>query len=221
MTKKEKDPNLHNKADKCRIYPNDKQLTIIKKTIGSARWYWNRLLSCCNENGYCDMTGNTIPELKEDYPWLKEADSLSFAATWTNLKQAFKNHRDNPEHFDAPTFKKKRKSRKSYTTYVSNKSNPNIRLSADRKRIKLPKIGWIKIVAVREVPDIYVIKGATISIDAAGEVFCSILYEWSEEIAEQNDLNKSIGLDFSMKELYRDSNNYEPQMPRFYRKAER
>ncbi|MDE5758552.1 MAG: transposase [Allobaculum sp.] len=36
-----------------------------------------------------------------------------------------------------------------------------------------------------------------------------------------NRYNRKLGLDFSMSELYKDSNGNEPQYPRYYRQAEK
>ena len=43
----------------------------------------------------------------------------------------------------------------------------------------------------------------------------------SQAVFEEKELQKFLGLDFSMHELYRDSNGKEPAYPRYYRNAEK
>ena len=72
----------------------------------------------------------------------------------------------------------------------------------------------------RNIPDNYKLKAVTVSQNAGGKYFASILFEYEEEIA-MKELESFIGLDFSMKELYVDSNGNCPQFPRYYRLSEK
>lgn len=46
------------------------------------------------------------------------------------------------------------------------------------------------------------------------------MFEYENQVQEQ-DLHRFLGLDFSMHELYKDSNGKEPAYPRYYRQAEK
>jgi len=119
-------------------------------------------------------------------------------------------------------------------SYTTNFVNGNIRI--ENGKIRLPKVGWVKVVCHREVPEGYKLKSVTVSRDASGEYYVSLLFEFGNEI-KKNSLShegetcacqavlhrelKALGLDYSMHELYKDSNGEEPEYPRYYRKAER
>ena len=72
----------------------------------------------------------------------------------------------------------------------------------------------------RNIPDNYKLKAVTVSQNAGGKYFASILFEYEEEI-NMKELEGFIGLDFSMHELYVDSNGDCPQFPRYYRLSEK
>ncbi|MBR1859111.1 MAG: transposase, partial [Selenomonadaceae bacterium] len=74
-----------------------------------------------------------------------------------NLNKAFENHKKNPKHFGKPQFKS-RKNRQSYST---NNQKGSVRI--EEGRIKLPKVGWVKIVQHREIEAKSTIKTVTIS----------------------------------------------------------
>ncbi|MDE7121417.1 MAG: transposase, partial [Oscillospiraceae bacterium] len=69
------------------------------------------------------------------------------------------------------------------------------------------------------IPSGYQLKSVTISQTPSGNYYASILFEYENQIQEQ-PLQNFLGLDFSMHELYKDSNGNEPCYPRYYRRAE-
>lgn len=86
--------------------------------------------------------------------------------------------------------------------------------------LKLPKAGLIKMIQHRDIPENYILKSVTISQAPSGKYYASILFGYENQIQEQT-LQNFLGLDFSMHELYKDSNGNEPKYPRYYRKAEK
>ena len=46
------------------------------------------------------------------------------------------------------------------------------------------------------------------------------LFEYENQV-QQIELQTFLGLDFSMPELYKDSNGHEPRYPRYYRQSEK
>ena len=66
----------------------------------------------------------------------------------------------------------------------------------------------------------YRLKSVTVSQTPSGKYYASILFEYEDQVQEK-ELQKFLGLDFSMHELYRDSNGKEPAYPRYYRNAEK
>lgn len=71
----------------------------------------------------------------------------------------------------------------------------------------------------RPIPSDYKIKSATISQTPSGKYYASILFGYENQVQE-TELQNFLGLDFSMHELYKDSNGNEPCYPGYYRKAE-
>lgn len=205
-----------NKAYKFQIYPNTEQITLIQKTFGCVRFLYNRMLS--DKKAYYDRTKESLhvtpAQYKKEFPWLKEVDSLALANAAQNLKTAYEGFFRLPER-GFPKFKSKHKSRKSYTT---NNVNGNIRM--EEGRLKLPKMGFIKLKQHREIPEGYVLKSVTVSQTSSGRYEASILFFYESQV-EQQEPHSFIGLDFSMKELYVDSNGNQASYPRYYRKSEK
>ena len=208
--------NLANRAYKFRLYPNAEQKVMFAKTFGCVRFIFNRMLADKIEHyeKTHDKLNNTPAQYKEEFPWLKDVDSLALANAQVNLQTAYKNFFSNSKS-GYPKFKSKKAHRRSYTT---NFVNGNISLHDGK--LKLPKIGLVKVRQHRRIPDDYALKSVTISQTPSGKYYASILFEYENQVQEQN-LHSFIGLDFSMHELYKDSNGDEPQYPKYYRQAEK
>ena len=206
---------MANKAYKFRLYPNRGQRVLFAKTFGCVRFIYNRMLA--DKIGHYEKTkeklNNTPARYKEAYPWLKEVDSLALANAQINLQTAYKNFFTNPET-GYPRYKSKKSAKQSYTT---NSVNGNICLSEGK--LKLPKAGFVKIRQHREIPENYRLKSVTVSRTGSGKYYASILYEYEEAITGVKP-ERFLGLDYSMHELYIDSNGREADYPGYYRKAE-
>ena len=206
-----------NKAYKFRIYPNTEQQILLAKTFGCVRFIYNRMLA--DKIKYYEETkqklNNTPAQYKKEFEWLKEVDSLALANAQINLQTAYNNFFSNPKKYRFPNFKTKHKSPNKYTT-----NNQKDTVKIENRYIKLPKIGLVKLKQHRNIPDDYMIKSVTISQNASGKYFASVLFEYDKEIVEKEP-EKFIGLDFSMHELYVDSNGDCPDFPRCYRLSEK
>lgn len=207
-----------NKAYKFRIYPNKEQRLLFEKTFGCVRFVYNKMLS--DKIAYYKKTGdmlhNTPAQYKKEFEWLKEVDAFALCNAQIQLQIAYSNFfRDKAIGF--PKFRSKHKIRKSYTT---NNVKRSIRI--ENGFLRLPKVGLVNIKLHRKIPDRYSIKSVTISQEATGKYFASILMEYDEEPVDHVlDTNNSIGLDYSSPHFYVDSNGYSADMPHFYREAER
>lgn len=100
--------------------------------------------------------------------------------------------------------------------YLTNNSNGSVRIEGGR--IRLPKIGWIKIIAHRKIEG--KIKTVTVSKTPADEYYVSILVEYDNQVLKIVP-QKFVGLDYSMLELYVSSDGQTPHYPRFYRRTEK
>ena len=198
-----------------RIYPTDKQKDLIVKTFGCARSIYNKMLEDKIEHykQTKKMLKNTPAQYKKKFPYFKEVDSLALANAQFNLEDAFSNFFRNPK-FGFPNFKSKKNSRSSYTT---NLVNNNIELKDGR--LKLPKAGWIKVKQHREVPEGYILKAVTVSQSGSGKFYASILFKYEEEVTNKEP-KSFLGMDYSMHDLYVDSEGNKGEYERFYRKSE-
>ena len=202
-----------NIAYKFRLYPTNEQQIILSKTFGCCRFIYNKMLE--DKINYYKEFGiklkNTPAMYKKEYEFLKEVDSLALSNVQLNLESAYNNFfRKNKIKF--PKFK----SRKNKQSYTTNNQNETIRI--DNNSIKLPKIGYIKLKQHRNIPEHYILKSATVSKTSSDKYYVSILFEYENQVQEVIP-HSFIGLDYSMHELYVDSNGNEAKYPGFYRKS--
>jgi len=204
-----------NKAYKFRIYPNEKQRVLLAKTFGCVRFIYNKMLADKIER--YKHTGKKLSNApamhKSEFEWLKEVDSLASANAWLNLRTAYGDFFENPKT-GFPKFKSKHRNKKSYTT-----NNQKGSIASIDGYIKLPKVGLVKVKQYRQNPSDYILKSATVSQTPSGKCYVSVLFEYENQI-RQIEPRTFLGLDFSMRELYKDSNGNEPAYPRYYRQTE-
>lgn len=202
-----------NKAFKFRIYPNEKQVILINKTFGCCRFIYNKMLG--DKISYYQeikqKLNNTPAQYKEEFPFLKEVDSRALCYEQMNLQTAYNNFFRSP-NVGFPKFKSKKFSKRSYSTsYVSIVSG----------KLKLGKLGIVVCKFYRHIPLGYIIKSATISQKSLGKYYISILTEYNYEIPnKQLDKNNSLGLDYSSKNFYIDSQNMKALEEHYYRQSE-
>ena len=203
-----------------RIYPNHSQKELIEKTLGCSRQVYNDFLSMCIESYEADKNRTInkyeliklLPEYKNTFPYLKEVDSVALQQTVIHLYDAYMNFFRHNATF--PKFKKK-KNDYGYTTMNINNS---IRFIEDD--IQIPKLGRIKVIRHRKLPESF--KFTMVSVSRLGRhYYVSLLGEeeyldYGEFIKKSLDPNNSIGLDFSLSHLFVDSNGSHLDMPTYY-----
>jgi len=161
------------KAYKFRVYPNDKQINMINKNIGSSRFVFNYYLDKKikeykdnNINLSLKDIKHDLVLLKNEYAWLKENDSMSLTNSLEDLDASFTNFYEKRGGF--PKFKVKG-IKDSYKTDMirstyKGKKYENISVDIKNKTIKLPKIGIVKIRGYRNLKEFDKdIKNVTIS----------------------------------------------------------
>ena len=209
---------MRNTAYKYRIYPNAEQEAFFVRTFGCCRKVWNLMLSDKTDHyrEHKKMLHNTPAQYKDAYPFLREADSLALANTQLQLEAAFRNFfRDKRTGF--PRFKSKRHPKQSYTT-----NNQNGTVSITDGHIRLPKTGPVKAVIHREAPEGWKLKSVTVSRNAAGEYYASVLYECdTAAMLPPAPAGSAIGLDYKSDGLYMDSDGHAAGMPKYYRDSQK
>jgi len=197
------------KAYKYRIYPNKEQEILINKTIGCYRFVYNYYLARKIElykNEQKSLTynqcANDLKNLKMQYDWLKEVDSISLQQSLRDLDKAYQNFfrrvKQGEKEVGFPKFKSKKNPKKSYRT-----QNVNNNISIKENKIKIPKLGLIKYINSRNFEG--EIKSATISKTSTDKYFISVLVE--EQIQELPYNNNIIGFDLGIKDFLITSNN--------------
>lgn len=207
-----------NKAYKFRLYPTKEQEIMFVKTFGCVRFIYNKMLADKIEfyKETKQKLNNTPAQYKKEYEWLKEVDSLALANAQMNLQTAYNNFFRNPK-VGFPKFKSKKRNKNSYTT--NNDKGGKLRI--ENGRIRLPKVGLVKIRQHRIIPDNQKIKSATITKTPSGKYYVSILVEYEQYIPDvQLDKNKALGLDYASHSFYVDSQGREADCPKFYRNAQ-
>ena len=216
---------MANRAYKFRIYPNDAQKILFARTFGCVRMVYNHWLDRKikqYEENKANVTytvcAKEMAEMKktEAYAFLREVDSIALQQSLRHLDTAFQNFFKQPKT-GFPRFKSKKRNKSSYSTICI---NGNITIS--NGYLKLPKIGQVRLKQHRAVPNGYRLKSVTVSQTPGGKYYASILFQYEDQVQEkEKEMQRFLGLDFSMHELYRDSNGNEPAYPRYYRKAEK
>lgn len=206
-----------NKAYRYRLYPTADQKAMFAKTFGCARFIYNKMLG--DRISYYRETGkklhNTPAQYKSEFPWLREVDSLALANAQMNLDKAYNNFWKNRSYFGLPHFKSKRAGHNSYST---NNQKGSVRI--EDGRIKLPRIGWVKIRLHRPLMETSTIKTVTISQTPSGKYYISILVEYENQVLPIIP-KQFLGLDFTMHGLYAASDEEDGTYPEFLHKAEK
>ena len=188
---------------KYRIYPSNNQIVLIHKTFGCVRKMWNNLLaqSLDNDNKhYLPKDKRTkkqysVKEIKQEYGYMYEVDALALTGTWRNLKQAWNNHFRKNSPSGAPRFKKKHYAQSYQTNNLVSKSGNSIRIEGTR--IKLPKLGYVKIRLHRSFQG--TIKTVTVREAASGEFYATLVVDDQPDKPQLAKTKQAVGIDLNIK----------------------
>lgn len=183
-----------NKAFKYRIYPSKSQKELLSKTFGCVRVIWNANVESFNSY---DKDSNSNPkiinkdDLITDKPWLSEVSAAA-------LQQKIRDFQETTKQFFSKT-RKKEINRPCFKKKSGNQSYrlPNQKFYIKGDKIRLEKIGLVKMVIDRKIPENSKILSCTISMDCCGQYFVSILVD--VEIEHKKKTGKSVGVDLGLK----------------------
>ena len=204
---------MNHVAYKYRIYPNNEQKEYFSKCFGCVRFFYNKSLSDMIEyykthKGFKNIAPATY---KDEFPFLKEVDSLALNNAQLNRNSAYKAFFRGVNKFP------KYKSKKNDQSYTTNNQGCTIRLSDNSKYITIPKCKRIRIKKHRNFSG--VIKSATISKTRDDKYYISLLVETEIKPLERN--NNSIGLDLGVKDLIVDSNGNKYKNHKYLSKSQK
>lgn len=160
--------------------------TLLSIELENLKKYNNEVEKCLKSYKYFDDKKFAkehkmpkISKLKNSNENYKKVDSLAICAEYSNLvrgMELFYRGKSNLPKF------KGRNDKHSYTT---SQVNNNIRIV--NNKIRLPKVGFIKVRGMREIPSNFKIKRAIIFEDKKGKFFISIVFEY-EKIDKNDDI---------------------------------
>ena len=197
---------------KYRLYPNKTQQTLLNKTMGCVRFFWNQQVATFktyNKETNPKPEFKTSTELRNEIEWMKEVSAAAIQQKEIDFKEYRKQlfSKSRKKKIGFPNFKKK-SNRQSYRL-------PNQKFKIIENKIQLEKIGKVKMVVDRELPH-GKLMSVTISKNPSGQYFASILIE--TEINHKQKTNKEVGLDLGIKTFSTQSDGIEISNPKFLNK---
>lgn len=205
------------KAYKFRIKPTKSQEVLLNKTFGCVRFVWNKHVAAFNSYG---VEG---PIQQVTSKRLKDTDSFSFlnevsAAALQQKERDF-------EEFKKQFFNKSRKKKVGRVKFKKRCQNESYRLPNQKfslnqtsSRIRLEKIGHVKIIIDRKIPDNVDYRSITISKTRTNEYYVSILVD--EQIDVKPSTGRSIGIDLGFIDLLTCSTGFVIENPRWFRESQ-
>lgn len=205
------------KSFKFRLYPTRKQEMLLAKSFGHTRFVWNKLVE--NFNSWSPSTKPTplnekILKDTPDFSWLNEVSAAILQQKridFDNTKKQF--------------FNKKRKVKLGRMRFKS-KSNrqsfrlPNQKFNLDQANsiIRLEKIGLIKIIIDRNIPENTNYRSVTVSKDPSGKYYASILVQIN--IDPKPLTGNKVGIDLGLKDLFIFSDGKKIDNPKWFRDSQ-
>lgn len=217
------------RAIKYRVYPTDAQEEKLSQTFGCARKVYNDALSMqrglyeagmptfgkTSLNAYCNRVW------KDEFPFLTEVDKFALTNSLYALCTAYKNFFEGRAGY--PRYKSRRGEEQSYTTNYTNSNIEVITRKGGRGVVKIPKVGNV-LASIHRVPKKgWVLKSATVSKQANGKYYISVLYQLPDTVVKPASLpteETTLGLDYSSPRFYVDSNGNDASVMHWYRKSE-
>lgn len=182
------------------------------KTFGCCRFVYNRCLDrkrTLYETEKVSLSRNACNnwcnrELKAEFEWLREVDKFALTNAIYDMDSAYMKFFK--EHAGYPKFRSRHSGK---NTYKTNYTNGNIAVDFDSNRIKLPKLGLVKVKLHRKFEG--TIKNVTVSMAPSGKYFVSICVE--EGFPEFRRASGTVGLDVGVKDLCITSDGHKHDMP--------
>lgn len=206
------------KAYKYRLKPNKVQEIQINKTFGCCRFIYNYMLSKKIETYKNDKTSisyvktaKMLTEMKrqEGFEFLKEVSAAPLQQSLRNLDSAYTNFFKKSMRF--PKFKSKGKNRNSYKEIL------NVDIDFNKFKVRLPKLGWVKISKNRMFNG--KLKSVTVSKSKSDKYYVSCLVE--EEITKTlPDTTKTVGIDLGIKDFAITSDGVLYPNPKYLKESE-
>jgi len=208
------------RAYKTEVDPNNKQVSLLLGCCGMRRFAWNWALERIN---YRELEPNAMKLHKEwnkwkkdNLPWWPQYSKAAPQEAFRDLQQAFSRFfnglKGKGPRVGYPKFKNKRKSKRSFRlTGV---------IHVEKNRIKVPRIGWLRLKEKAYIPVGVKVASVTIS-ERAGRWFVSALCHPHQQEPPLFQGGKVLGADLGSKVLAYISDERRFDNPKAYRKLEK
>lgn len=192
-------------------------------TFGHTRFIWNQMLGMLNERyqnnpnlkmlSYSKLS-SLIPQLKREYPWLKDVDSIAIQCSVKTLSDTF--DRFFKEVCRYPKFKSRKQTVQSYLSTIRGES---IRFNDNQRYVKLPKLGWVK--CRMSVPHIENerIKSVTIKQKPSGKYTISVLVTSENQTLPKT--HQTVGIDLGVSDFVITSDGHKYRSQRLHLKYQK
>ena len=220
--------SIIHKSLKVRLYPSESQEILFNKTFGCCRFVYNKHKeekdSFYNENIrdknlsdreikeiYKTFKPKTQKEFCDEFEWLREIPAITVAdsirrcdTAYNNFFQSYSGKRKGRK-VGFPKFKSRKDRHQSFSVYMLSKNC----LDWEHRLITVPKFKQVKFRHAEDKKGRWIgwfrdatPKNITVSKNACGEYWCSILFEKEQNTYQTISINKATGLDFSPSCLY-------------------
>ena len=221
--------SIIHKSLKIRLYPSKDQEILLNKTFGCCRLLYNERLrehidwyninKDLPKDQRSKFKGKLPKQLREEkYEFLSEAIAEPLINSQRNCEEAFSNFfksisgKRKGRKVGFPKFKVKKDHKDSFALYMIKKEGL---IDFNSRTISIPKLKDTKFrIANSSLKSKWMEwfleatpLSMTVSKNACGEYYCSILFEREQDLEQDIRLSNSIGLDFSPSNLYVDSDN--------------
>lgn len=206
---------------KFRLYPTNAQRNQIARNFGCCRYVYNHFLAQKQEQ--YKETGKAptrfqqdkaLTTMKQELPWLKEADSTSLQAAIQDLDAAFQNFFRRVKCGEKPGYPRFKSRKDRRQSYKSKCVGTNIKVL--EKAVQLPKLGLVKCCVSKEVMGR--ILSATVSQSPSGKYFVALCCT-DVDIETLPSTGAVVGLDMGLKSFAVTSNGVEYPNHKFLTKS--
>lgn len=194
-----------------RVYLNKDQISLFERTVGCARFIWNKRVESFNSKE--NTKDLSIKELKTLHPFLEEVPYNALEQIlqdWNQTKKQYFNKKRKTK-IGRPQFKTKRDSNQSFRVTYNG-------FSLKKGFLSISKFGKLKVKGLEEILTLTNVTSITLIRKSSGKFYISAVHKSFKE--EKYKTGKSIGIDLGLTHFIIDSQGDKVENPRFYRKAE-
>ena len=208
---------------KFRLYPTNAQKNQISRNFGCCRYVFNHFLAQKQE--HYKETGKVptrfqqdkaLTSMKQELPWLKEADSTSLQAVLQDLDAAFQNFFRRVKKGEKPGYPRFKSKKSRHKAYKSKCVGANIKVLGNV--VQLPKLGLVKCRISKEVRGR--ILSATVSQNPSGKYFVALCCT-DVEMEPMPSTGSVVGIDMGLKSFAITSNGVEYPNHRLLTKSQK